>query len=326
MRQILIPVLLLSLVAGCSSYKIGPHRIDVQQGNALDQENVARLKPGLSRSQVRFLLGTPLVVDPFRNDRWDYVYRYYKSGQLTEQKHITLFFDGDTLARIEGDLPEGAPQPVAPVPQAKPESDPAQATVPAGLSAAATSAAPAPPSPAIAEPARAAPAQQPAAAQPAAAAGVPDQPAADLRLRTDTDVGKVQPDVMPAFPQGQPAPAASTDPVVKALNAWAAAWSRRDADAYFAAYDAGFVPSDGASHADWEARKRKALEAAKRIEVRIAAPKVERESDGSATVSFRQSYRSDSYSDAVLKQVRMVEHDGRWLIVEEKVLPEGGKP
>ena len=109
MRHFLISVLFLSLAAGCSSVNIGPHRIDVQQGNALDQDSVARLKPGLSRSQVRFLLGTPLVVDPFRTDRWDYVYLYYKAGRLAEQKRITLFFEGDTLARIEGDMPAATP-------------------------------------------------------------------------------------------------------------------------------------------------------------------------------------------------------------------------
>ena len=103
MRHFLISILFLSLAAGCSG--IGPHRIDVQQGNALDQESIARLKPGLSRSQVRFLLGTPLVVDPFRNDRWDYVYLYYKAGRLAEQKRISLFFEGDTLVRMEGDVP-----------------------------------------------------------------------------------------------------------------------------------------------------------------------------------------------------------------------------
>ena len=109
MLRVLLPVLLLSLLAGCSLVQsvqtFGPHRIDVQQGNALDPENVARLKLGLNRSQVRFLLGTPLVVDPFRNDRWDYVYLLYEAGTLVEQKRITLFFDGDTLARIEGDVP-----------------------------------------------------------------------------------------------------------------------------------------------------------------------------------------------------------------------------
>ncbi|MDO9010019.1 MAG: outer membrane protein assembly factor BamE [Thiobacillus sp.] len=106
MRRFLFSILFFSLLAGCSVVqKIGPHRIDVQQGNALDPESVARLKPGLNRSQVRFLLGTPLVVDPFHGDRWDYVYVFYEAGRLVEQKRITLFFDGDVLARIEGDVP-----------------------------------------------------------------------------------------------------------------------------------------------------------------------------------------------------------------------------
>jgi len=126
MRRFLFSILFLSLLAGCSSVqKIGPHRIDVQQGNALDPENVARLKPGLSRSQVRFLLGTPLVVDPFRNDRWDYVYVFYEAGTLIEQKRITLFFDGDTLARIEGDVPASVSEGQAPtVPVAAPAPQP----------------------------------------------------------------------------------------------------------------------------------------------------------------------------------------------------------
>lgn len=114
MRLLLISALLVGLAAGCSGGRLGPHRIDVQQGNAIDQESVAKLKPGLSRSQVRFLLGTPLVVDPFRNDRWDYVYRYYKAGALSDEKRISLFFDGDTLTRIKGDLPPAA-EPAAPV-------------------------------------------------------------------------------------------------------------------------------------------------------------------------------------------------------------------
>ncbi len=118
MRHFLITALFLSLAAGCAGGKISPYRIDVQQGNALDEESVARLKPGLSRSQVRFLLGTPLVVDPFHADRWDYVYLYHKAGRLTEQKRVTLYFEGDTLARIEGDVP-AAPD-AAPVPQSAP--------------------------------------------------------------------------------------------------------------------------------------------------------------------------------------------------------------
>lgn len=135
MRLFLIPVLLLSLIAGCSNMKIGPHRIDVQQGNALDQENVARLKPGLNRSQVRFLMGTPLLVDPFRTDRWDYVYVYYKAGKLAEQKRITLFFDGDTLTRIEGDLPEPATQPLTTEPTPELQSSDAPQAAPSAANA-----------------------------------------------------------------------------------------------------------------------------------------------------------------------------------------------
>ncbi|MHB1216161.1 MAG: outer membrane protein assembly factor BamE [Thiobacillus sp.] len=126
MRRFLISVLLLSLAAGCSHINIGPHRIDVQQGNALDQENVARLKPGLSRSQVRFLLGTPLVVDPFRTDRWDYVYMDYKAGKLVEHKRITLIFEGDTLVRMEGDVPAAEPA-LHPEPNAEAGTLPASA-------------------------------------------------------------------------------------------------------------------------------------------------------------------------------------------------------
>jgi len=131
MRLPLISILFLSLLAGCAY--IGPHRIDVQQGNALDSESIARLKPGLSRSQVRFLLGTPLVVDPFRTDRWDYVYMFYRAGTLVEQKRISLFFDGDTLTRIEGDVPpavSAAPAPAAATPTVvpvSPQSGPADA-------------------------------------------------------------------------------------------------------------------------------------------------------------------------------------------------------
>lgn len=109
----LLPVLLLSLLTGCSGFGLAPHRIDVQQGNALDEEAVVRLKPGLTRSQVRFLLGTPLLVDPFRNNRWDYVYLHRRAGVLTEQKRITLFFDGEVLVRMEGDLPAPIAEPAA---------------------------------------------------------------------------------------------------------------------------------------------------------------------------------------------------------------------
>lgn len=371
MRRYLISVLLLALVAGCSTVKIGPHRIDVQQGNALDQDNVARLKTGLNRSQVRFLLGTPLVVDPFRTDRWDYVYVLYKAGKLAEQKRITLFFEGDTLVRIEGDLPAPAAQPEATQaePAAATPASASEATAPVPVPAPVAPPAPAPaPQPAamrsepvVVQPAAANPPPAPAAetrpavvasppapvAAPAAATETakPDavpastvvaplespknappyvdpRPPADAAptLQTETDVSRIQPDVMPAFPVPAQAAASGDDAVLKAVGDWANAWAARDEDKYIAAYDASFVPQGGGSRDDWEKRRRLLLSVAKNIELKVDSPSVERAEDGSVTVTFNQFYRSDSYRDAVVKQLRMVERDGRWLIVEERVL------
>ena len=94
-----------------------PHKIDVQQGNYVTQDMVAKLKPGMTRSQVRFALGTPLIVDPFRSDRWDYVYMMRKQGNLVEQRNVTVVFKGDLLERIEGDVVAGTGAAKPPVAQ-----------------------------------------------------------------------------------------------------------------------------------------------------------------------------------------------------------------
>lgn len=93
------------LVSGCTYVPLlTPYKMDIQQGNVVTQAMVARLERGMTRSQVRFTLGTPLVVDPFRTDRWDYVYLYMKKGALTEQRRIVVVFKDDRLDRIEGDV------------------------------------------------------------------------------------------------------------------------------------------------------------------------------------------------------------------------------
>jgi outer membrane protein assembly factor BamE len=99
-------VLVVSLLAGCSSWSfpLSPYKIDVQQGNHVTQEMVDKLKPGLTKSQVRFILGTPLITDMFHVDRWDYFYSYQKNGKVTEQRRITVFFEKEVLKKIEGDV------------------------------------------------------------------------------------------------------------------------------------------------------------------------------------------------------------------------------
>ena len=88
---------------------LAPYKMDVQQGNVVTQDMVSKLKPGMTRSQVRFALGTPLVVDPFRTDRWDYVYLYEKGGTVKEHRHIAAIFQDDKLVRIEGDVVPASP-------------------------------------------------------------------------------------------------------------------------------------------------------------------------------------------------------------------------
>ncbi len=83
---------------------ISPYKIDIQQGNIITQEMLSKLKAGMTRAQVRFVLGSPLVVDPFRGDRWDYVSLFQKQGKEVERRRVTVIFDEDKLIRIEGDV------------------------------------------------------------------------------------------------------------------------------------------------------------------------------------------------------------------------------
>ena len=77
------------------------YQMDINQGNILSEEKVAKLRLGMSQDEVRFLLGSPMLVDIFHNDRWDYVY-YLKAGKSEpEQKRISLFFENGRLAKIE---------------------------------------------------------------------------------------------------------------------------------------------------------------------------------------------------------------------------------
>ena len=108
MRQLII-LLVILLFAGCKQMPdvptvISPYRIDIQQGNVVTQEMISKLKPGMTRAQVRFALGSPLIVDPFRADRWDYVYMYQKQGKETERRNIAVIFEEDKLVLIECDV------------------------------------------------------------------------------------------------------------------------------------------------------------------------------------------------------------------------------
>jgi outer membrane protein assembly factor BamE len=99
---------LVSAVGACSwvPRPFTEYKIDIQQGNVLTQDMVTQLRPGLSKDQVRFILGTPVLMDMFHANRWDYVYRLQKgsTGEVEMRKFSTFFGDDDRLIRVEGDV------------------------------------------------------------------------------------------------------------------------------------------------------------------------------------------------------------------------------
>jgi outer membrane protein assembly factor BamE len=97
-------LLVFLLLAGCSFIPYILYKIDVQQGNVVTEEMVEKLKQGMTKSQVLFVMGSPVIIDAFRDNRWDYVYTFREKGNLVEQKRLTIYFEEDKLIKIENYL------------------------------------------------------------------------------------------------------------------------------------------------------------------------------------------------------------------------------
>ena len=96
-------VICASLVLGGCAFP-GVYRINIPQGNIITQEMIDQLRPGLTKRQVTFILGTPLIRDTFDQDRWDYLYSYQPGGGERVQEKLTVYFENDQLVRMEGDF------------------------------------------------------------------------------------------------------------------------------------------------------------------------------------------------------------------------------
>lgn len=88
---------------------VGVYKLEINQGNYVTQDMVERLKPDMTRGQVKLVLGTPLVTDAFHADRWDYVYYHGVDGRLVEKRNFAVYFANDKLAKWEGDQAPPAP-------------------------------------------------------------------------------------------------------------------------------------------------------------------------------------------------------------------------
>jgi len=113
-------ILLAALTAGCV------HKIDVEQGNFVTTDMVEKLKPGMSKAQVKMILGTPLLTDIFHADRWDYYFDNAKAGKPLAHKKLTIVFRDDKLEHVTGEANPPLPPPT------RTQAAPATATEPAG--------------------------------------------------------------------------------------------------------------------------------------------------------------------------------------------------
>jgi outer membrane protein assembly factor BamE len=132
--RILIPLLTAAALASAGCV----YKLDVQQGNVVTQDAVSKLKKGMTKSEVRNVLGTPLLMDAFHGNRWDYYFSTEARGNLKERTRFSVFFDNDRLVSITGDIKAAAAS--------------SAPTVPAGAAAPAPSNAPAAPPKAPAKP------------------------------------------------------------------------------------------------------------------------------------------------------------------------------
>ncbi|MGE5049321.1 MAG: outer membrane protein assembly factor BamE [Deltaproteobacteria bacterium] len=106
----LLIVLLASLaLSGCGRLV---YKMDVQQGNFVTSDLLARVKTGMTKAEVRQILGTPLLTDVFHANRWDYYFSSEKNGRAQDRKLLSIFFENDKVASIQGDAHPPAPPPV----------------------------------------------------------------------------------------------------------------------------------------------------------------------------------------------------------------------
>jgi outer membrane protein assembly factor BamE len=99
-----------TVMGGCASAglleRLTPYRIDIVQGNVVTSEQLAQLRPGMTRAQVRDLLGSPMVTDPFHASRWDYPFSIRRQGTEIRQRSVVVWFEGDTMKSVQApDLP-----------------------------------------------------------------------------------------------------------------------------------------------------------------------------------------------------------------------------
>jgi len=123
-HSVLLSACVATILSACGmptwvAENVHPYRINVRQGNYVDQAMVSQLRKGMSQDQVRFILGTPLLTDVFHANRWDYVYRFKPGNGPVVERRIAVFFVDNKLDHVEGDVVAGSSPELAVAPPAR---------------------------------------------------------------------------------------------------------------------------------------------------------------------------------------------------------------
>lgn len=102
--RILTILLSFLFISACSIPKV--YKLTVQQGNIVTQDMIDELKPGMTKRQVAYVMGTPLIRSPYQQDRWDYIYTLERRDEVVKTYQVTTFFDGNTYTHFEGEVPQ----------------------------------------------------------------------------------------------------------------------------------------------------------------------------------------------------------------------------
>lgn len=114
LRRLFILLALICTACGTALPSVKPFKLEVQQGNVVTSKMLLQLRPGMTKSQVRFIMGTPLIQDSFHGKRWDYAYQLREGGKLKEQRRVILDFENDLLKTVRGDvMAAGSPEAAA---------------------------------------------------------------------------------------------------------------------------------------------------------------------------------------------------------------------
>lgn len=101
LRTLIPTVSLALLLTACSDWLPTAHRLDLEQGNNVKLEQLEKIKIGMSKSEVRKIIGVPMISDPFHNQRWDYIYRYLPKSGFERKSRLTLQFENNLLVKID---------------------------------------------------------------------------------------------------------------------------------------------------------------------------------------------------------------------------------